>query len=47
MAHRNAVKHALAWRKKNTSAYNEYMKVLMTKKRIWHKISMEFMNILL
>ncbi len=26
MAHKNAVAHSLAWRKKNTEVYREYMK---------------------
>jgi hypothetical protein len=45
--HKNAVIHSLTWRKKNTEAYNQYMKCFMTKKRIWKVISMEFLKILL
>lgn len=47
MTHINAVEHSLTWRRKNTPAYNEYMKKLMKKISIWKKISMEFLKILL
>jgi hypothetical protein len=31
MAHANATKHTLAWRKKNKAKYNEYQKLLVKK----------------
>lgn len=45
--HANAVEHSLTWRRKNTPAYNEYMRKLQKKLTIWRKISKEFLKILL
>lgn len=47
MTHRNAVIHTMTHRKKNTTAYNTYMKLYMRKIYEWKKIQLIFLNILL
>lgn len=45
--HPNATIHTLTWRNKHTDTYNKYQKELMRKVRIWKKIQIEFLSILL
>lgn len=47
MVHVNAIEHMRTYRKSHRDTYNEYMKLNMRKVRIWKKISMEFLKILL
>lgn len=35
------------WRENNKDAYNEYQRTLMMRKRVFNKIKMEYMAILL
>jgi len=43
----NNKKSIYNYRKKNTTRYNEYMKITMKKRYIWIQIRKEFFNILL
>jgi hypothetical protein len=45
MPHKNAVTHALTWRKKNKEHYNEYQKLLSRKIREFEKCSRTFRKI--
>lgn len=45
MPHKNAVTHALTWRKKNKEHYNEYQKILSRKIREYEKCSRNFRKI--
>jgi len=47
MVHRNHNVHTMTHRKKNASAYNEYMRVYMKKAYDWKKIQLIFLHILL
>lgn len=40
-------KSIYTWRDKNRNKWNEYRRVQQKNRRIWIKISIEFMNILL
>lgn len=45
MPHKNAVKHALAWRTKNKEHYTQYQKLLVRKIREYEKCSRNFRKI--
>lgn len=45
--HANANTHMANYRNKNKDKYNEYIKIQMRKFRIWKKIQIEFLSILL
>ena len=45
--HANANTHMATWRNKHKEKYNDYVKGQMKKFRIWKKIQLEFLAILL
>ena len=45
--HANANTHMTTWRHAHAKHYNQYQKEIMRKVRLWKKIQMEFLSILL